>query len=242
MEREILKAALGPGPECLPLEELGRYADDSLDPDSRAAAAAHIRSCVNCQAELAMLKAFTSGGVRPDESAIVREGVARLERPSPKGAATTLAQGSPRRLWVLHTTPRLAALVALVLLTAVVAGRFYLRGSNVPALPTSVSTDDDVTRSQTISVRGPVGDLQEPPRQFEWTAVDRASRYRARLMEVDRREVWSASTTATGITLPPEVRALSVPSKTLVWDVTAYDSSGIAIADSGPQAFRLVRR
>jgi hypothetical protein len=61
-------------------------------------------------------------------------------------------------------------------------------------------------------------------------------------MEVDRREVWSVSTTATGVDLPADVRALSVPSRTLLWDVTAYDASGAAIADSGRQTFRVVPR
>ena len=105
-----------------------------------------------------------------------------------------------------------------------------------------MNTADDVTRSRSIAVRGPVGDLRESPRRFEWVEVDRASRYRVRLMEVDRREVWSAATAAAGIDLPPQVRALSVPSKTLIWDVTAYDSSGLAIAESGSQAFRLTPR
>jgi hypothetical protein len=238
MDPEILKTALAPGRDCLPLDELGRYADGSLDPAGRAAAAAHIGSCVNCQAELALMQALTSRGVQPHEAAIVRDGVARLERRSFGRAPATRA---PRKLWLPQPAPRLAAVVALVLLT-IVASRLYFRGSDVPALPTSVSTGDDVLRSQTISVREPVGDLREPPRRLEWIAVDKASRYRVRLMEVDRREVWSASTTATRLELPPDVRALSVPSKTLVWDVTAFDSSGAPIADSGPQTFRLVGR
>jgi hypothetical protein len=241
MDREILKAALAPGPDCLPLEQLGRYADAALDVDEQTAAAAHIRSCPNCQAELALMKAFTSSALQPDEGAVVSDGIARLERRTPEIAGGALVADSPGRRWSPFNAARAAVVAAAVLLVAV-AGAFVLRSPTPPALPATVNAGDDVTRSQTISVRGPIGDLRESPGRFEWMAVDRASRYRVRLMEVDRREVWSASTATTTIELPPEVRALSVPSKTLVWDVTAYDSSGVAIAESGSQAFRLTPR
>jgi hypothetical protein len=241
MDREILKAALAPGPDCLPLEQLGRYADAALGRDEHTMAAAHIGRCANCQAELALLKAFTSGTVRPDEVEIVREGVAHLQRRAPEIARTPPVPESPRPRWLSYNWLRVAGFAAAVLLV-VVAGRFYLDNATAPALPASVNTADDVTRSQTITVRSPVGELREPPRRFEWIPIAGASTYRARLMEVDRREVWSASTAATGIDLPPEVRALSVPAKTLVWDVTAYDASGGAIAESGAQAFRLAPR
>jgi hypothetical protein len=231
MAREILKEALGPGPGCLPLALLGRYADGTLAADDHRAAAAHVRACINCQSELALLQAFTSGPLSPEELAIAREGLAPRERSRPALAGVRLPS-----FWF-----RLAAAVAAVLLI-VVAGRVSLRGPNAPELPASVSTADDVPRSQAISVRGPVGDQRETPRRFDWIAVDRAGRYRVRLMEVDRREVWSVMTTDAGVELPSTVRALSVPSKTLLWDVTAYDASGAVIADSGPQAFRLVLR
>jgi len=80
MEPDFLKAALEPGPERLAIEQLGRYADDALDPDERRAAGAHIRECLNCQAELAPLQASTSSAIRPDEADAVRHGVARLEQ------------------------------------------------------------------------------------------------------------------------------------------------------------------
>jgi hypothetical protein len=105
-----------------------------------------------------------------------------------------------------------------------------------------VTTGDEVTRSLTVAVRGPVGDQVEAPRRFEWLAVDRAVRYRVRLMEVDRHEVWSTSTSAAGVDLPSPVRTSIAPAKTLLWDVTAYDASGATIAESGAQSFRLTPR
>ena len=82
MEDEILRAALGPSDECLSVEQLGRYADGALGVQEQGAADTHIRGCLSCQAELALLLAVTSSGVRPDEAALVRDGVVRLDRRS----------------------------------------------------------------------------------------------------------------------------------------------------------------
>lgn len=60
MEDEILKAAFAPGEQCLSVEQIGRYADGTLDDEEHASADAHIRSCLTCQAELALLRAVTS--------------------------------------------------------------------------------------------------------------------------------------------------------------------------------------
>jgi hypothetical protein len=129
---------------------------------------------------------------------------------------------------------------AAVLLVA--AGSWYVLTTKPPGLPGSVTTGNEITRSLAIAVRGPVGDLLESPRRFEWLAVDRAVRYRVRLLEVDRHEIWSTSTSAAGVDLPSSVRTSIAPARTLIWDVTAYDASGAAIAESGPQSFRLVPR
>jgi hypothetical protein len=239
MDPEILKAALAPGAECLPVEELGRYVDGTLPPAEHAAAAAHIRSCINCRAELTLLQAITSNPIRPDEGDVVRNGVGQLERHAVVARNVRTIESTGR--WWLPSTPRLAALVAIVLLT-LVAGRLYEADTAAPLLPSAVRTDDEVARSQTVAVRTPLGDLRDAPQRLEWRAVNRAVRYQARLFEVDRREVWSVSTAGTAIELPPAVRALSVPLKTLLWEVTAYDTSGTAIASSGAQAFRVVRQ
>jgi hypothetical protein len=240
MESEILKAALAPGRDCLAIEQLGRYADGALDADERRAAASHIRGCLNCQAELSLLQASTSSAIRPDEADAVRDGVAWLEQRM--AAITGMARKENRavRRWIPFGVLRPVAALAIVLL--VVAGGVYLIKPKAPVLPASVSTGNEVTRSLSVPVRAPLGDLVEAPRRFEWFAVARAVRYRVRLMEVDRHEVWSTSTATPAIDIPVEVRARIVPSKTLVWDVTAYDASGGLVAESGRQSFRLVAR
>jgi putative zinc finger protein len=239
MEREILTAALAPGAGCLSMEQLGRYADGALGADERAAAAAHIRGCLNCQAELALLQAVTSSSVRTEEADIVRDGVARLEQRATEIFGAGGVETSSRRRWLGLGMPPVAAVAAILL---VVAGSLYIRIGKAPELPRKVTSGDEVTRSLAVAVRGPVGDQVEAPRRLEWLAVDRAVRYRVRLMEVDRREVWSAATSALGVDLPSSVRASLVPGRTLLWDVTAYDGADAAIAESGPQSFRLMLR
>ena len=214
MEREILRAALAPSAECLSIEQLGRYADGALAGEEQRAAVMHIRGCLNCQAEFALLEAVT--------------GADRVETPAP-------------RRWLRFPMPPVAA-VAAVLLIGIATGSVYFLVRKAPDLPGRVTTGDEVTRSLAVAVRGPVGDQAEAPRRFEWLAVDRAVRYCVRLMEVDRHEVWSTSTSELGVDLPPPVRTSITPGRTLLWDVTAYDASGAAIAESGSQSFRIASR
>jgi hypothetical protein len=80
------------------------------------------------------------------------------------------------------------------------------------------------------------------PQRLEWRPVSGAVRYRVRLMEVDRRELWSIDTAGTAADLPEPIRALAVPAKTLLWQVTAYNAASAVIAESGQERFRLARR
>ncbi len=243
MAREILKAALGPGADCLSVEQLGRHMDHALGADEEAAAARHVGGCLHCQAELALLSSFASLTLRADEAEIVRDGVASLERRMSEIVGSVPIEEPLWRRWMPLGGFRGAAAVASVLLVVGAAvGGFYLLTPKAPHLPTTVSTGNEVARSLSVNVRGPVGDQGQAPHRLEWLAVAGAAQYRVRLMEVDRREVWSTSTATTAVDLPADGRAVIVPLKTLLWDVTAYDASGKPIAESGPQSFRLISR
>jgi hypothetical protein len=61
-------------------------------------------------------------------------------------------------------------------------------------------------------------------------------------MAVDRQELWSTSTPALGVDLPPTVRASIAPGRTLLWDVTAYNAAGGQIAESGMRSFKVLQR
>ena len=208
MEDEILRQALAPGPDCLPLEELGRYADGTLSAEQHSAAARHIERCPTCQAELALMQSMTSLSER----------------------------GEPKRSMVFPV----AAAAGVVL--ALVVGSYYVLPRRAPELPPSSAADRDVTRSLTLAVRSPIGDQPEAPRRLEWVASDRAVRYRVRLLEVDRREVWSATTTAAAADIPAEVQSSFTPRRTFLWDVTAYDAADRIVSESGSQSFRVLPR
>ena len=235
MEDEVLRAALAPTGECLAVEQLGRYADGALGADEQSAADRHLRGCLTCQAELALLHAVTSSSVRDSEAEMVRNGVGAWSRCDPRVAQRITAP--------LVSCQRFPRAVAAVLLVGIAAGSFFmLRTRNAPDLPSRVTTGDEVTRSLAVTVSGPVGDQTELPQRFEWVAVEGAVRYRVRLMEVDRRELWSTSTASLAVDLPPPIRTSIVPGRTLLWDVTAYDAAGAAIAESGTQSFKVVPR
>jgi putative zinc finger protein len=202
MEDENLRAALAPGEHCLSLELIARYADGTLTGEERAAADAHIRSCLNCQAELALLRAVTSSRV-------------------------------PR-------TVSVSTAAAIVLLAIAAGGSYLLLTRRAPDFPTHVSTGGEFTRSLSVRLREPTGQQKEVPTRFEWFAVDGAVRYHMRLMAVDREELWSASTAALAVELPPQVRESIAAGRTLLWSVTAYNAAGSPLAESGLQSFRVL--
>jgi hypothetical protein len=217
---------------------LGRYADDALAPAQRAVAAAHIERCVSCQSELALMQAFADGEVRDGERADVSAIVADLRRREPEIFGAHAADVRPSRFAGFGSL-RHALSLATVLLAMV--GGYLVFNSTPPRLPAGNVSRDGATRSLTVELRAPLGDQVAPPQRLEWRPVTGAVRYRVRLMEVDRRELWSAETAATAIDLPEPVRALAVPAKTLQWQVTAYDASNAPVGESSVERFRLAR-
>jgi hypothetical protein len=239
MEEQALKKALHPGPDCISAEQLGRYADGALPAREHAAVHAHVVSCVNCQSEMALLQAFTTLTVSDQEAAAVNAGVGALRRRETEIFGDNARPRMSLRRWMAVSTMRPAAAAAVVLLGMI--GGYYLTRPARPGFPTDIGTRSDTTRSLAVALRAPVGDVAQAPERFEWAPVDGASRYRVRLTEVDRREIWSGETPDTAIVIPAPVRVQVVPSKTLLWHVTAYDAAGTPIAESDLQRFRLVR-
>jgi hypothetical protein len=237
MEDKVLKEALQPTADCLSIEQLGRYRDGVLTGASRHMCERHISACANCRAELALLDAFTNLGVADEEAALVRDGAAALERRRAEifGERRSNVAEFRRRFSVGALRP-VFALAAVLLM---VVGGYYL---TQPASRSVPAMSSEVTRmSETVVLHAPAGDVQSVPDQLQWRPVAGASRYRARIVEVDRHEVWSTDTTTTSVTLPPAVRAQIVPGKTLVWQVTAFSAASKPIAESNPQRFRVTR-
>jgi hypothetical protein len=239
METELLRDALKPGPDCVPIEQLGRYVDGSLAPGERSTVAAHVGRCANCQAELALLRAFTEATVRIDEHDAVRDAVDRVRQRESE------ILGEPHRApstqaWFPLRSLRQALAMAAVLLA--LAGGFYFFNSNAPRLPSSVGAGGETMRSLSVGLRTPIGDQVENPERFEWQPVAGAVRYHVSLMEVDRHQLWAIDTSNTAVMLPLAVRGQIVPAKTLLWQVKAFGAGDALVAESGVERFRLAPR
>jgi putative zinc finger protein len=239
MAPKILTQALQPGADCPALDVLGRFADDALPPAERRAAAAHIGGCAVCQSELALLQTFADGDVRDDERSDVRAIVAELRRRESEIFPAPAAPEIRQSRFALFGSLRHALSLATVLLAVV--GGYLIFQSTPPRLPSDAVSDAGATRSLTVELRAPIGDQAAAPQRLEWRPVPGAARYRARLMEVDRTELWSIDTTATAVEIPEPIRALVVPAKTLQWQVTAYDASNAPVGESSLERFRLAR-
>jgi hypothetical protein len=133
--------------------------------------------------------------------------------------------------------PAALALGAIVLVVVVST---QLR--NGPPALRPPSGDQEVLRSNSISVIAPAGDLAQPPSEIEWQATPNATKYEVQLLEVDGAELWRAETVGTRIELPAAVLARIVPAKTLLCQVSAFDASGHRIAQSEAVRFRLLQR
>jgi hypothetical protein len=130
--------------------------------------------------------------------------------------------------------------VAAILLVA--GAVVFLRSlTDRPQLEARNQTSQEVFRSGGFAVLSPAGDLQTGPKEIRWERVPGAAGYKVRLLEVDHSEVWTAETTADHIALPATIQARIVPVKTLFAEVTAFDSSGNKVGDTGLVRFRLLQ-
>jgi hypothetical protein len=237
-----LKRALSSTSSCPDVEQLGQYADGTIDATSLRKVGSHVAACQHCKSELALLREFEEAAVRPEEERQVAWISAKLQDRSEEILASRSTQRAERLPWwkTLLTLPALSrAALALGAILIVVSGSIYLRRSSAPVLNTTLDSGRDVLRSNTVHLISPKGDLARKPSLLEWEAVPGAVRYQVRVIEVDRTELWKAETSAVGIQLPDEVRAKIQPLKSLRWQVTALDSSGKPIGSSSSESFRL---
>lgn len=224
---EKLKSALGPAPDCPPLEQLVRALEASEGDAWRKTAEDHAAACAHCRDELAMMREFVGATPRPEESRNVNWIARRLEK-------QRVFRPSRQRLPYLFGMRAWAATACLAI---VVAGAFYLpRG---PSEPSPAGAGEGRMRSQALELVGPVGDVRQSPTEFRWRAAPGAVRYQVRLMEVDRREVWRGESANDFISLPPLVLALMAPGRSFLWEVSAWDQSGKTLGTSATRSFRI---
>lgn len=221
-----------PRAECPPVEELVLMLEGSSGREQKRSCEEHVAHCIRCEAEVALFRRFESGQPGREEREPVEAIVARLRKQSP---------AKPVRWWREVWRPRILmpASVALATLAVVIAINVEMPPLlREPSAPGGL----DVVRSGRLVVIAPVNDISQAPRELRWQAVRGAARYRVRLLEVDKTELWRATVTDSSATLPPEIAARVTPLKTLLWDVEGIDETGRPVASSGIQSFRLLRR
>jgi hypothetical protein len=225
-----LRKALSSSRECATLSQLERLGE----PDARVWE--HVASCPRCQAEWTILSAFESATPLPGEEQDVRWISQRLAQQF-DSAPGTAARARPRFFgrFEVRAAAGFASAAAVVLLATV----FFLRQGSVPELRAPTSEEARALRSDEVFAAGPLGDLDAAPSELRWAAVPGAASYSVRLMEVDRAEVWTNETSANVAALPQVVRARVVPGKPMLWQVTAKDAKGFALAQSGVQRFKV---
>jgi len=218
--RRALNGTVQASRECVALE---RFAE-GLTPAERA----HVAGCVRCQKEAALWSSLNDPAPRGDENADVQWIVKELERRN----AAPAAAAARRPFW----RPLSAIAAALVLAAAL----GYALRDRVPQLTGTGGAE--TYRGTRLQVTSPVGDQRDLPRRLEWLAVDGAVNYEVSMFEVDRTPLWSGSSSVPRVEVPPAAAARFVPGKTVMWEVVARDASGVSLASSGPQSFRVVAR
>jgi hypothetical protein len=237
-EQHTLQAALRPGESCLPVEQLEKLVIE----DSAPELVEHIRSCAYCMTQLQLLREFSAGTLKESETEAVRLITARLRERSGEIFDRPKVPGEAPETWwkMFWRTPWLRpAALALAGVSIVVVLSLQMR--NGPPGIRAPRPEEEVLRSNTISVLTPTGDIREVPNEIRWQAAPNAVRYQARLLEVDGTELWKAETASNGIELPSAIRVRVVPAKTLLCQVLAFDASGNQVAQTGMVRFRLLQ-
>ena len=240
-ERNLLKRALGATGACPSIEALGRYADGSMEPTARPSVESHIAACAHCRTELALFKEFRSETLLPPEERPVEWITAKLRNRAPEIFDPLPARPERVPWWksLIAGSAFPRAAVALGSLLLVVSGVLYVRQNSAPALHPAIDSGPEIVRSNSIALISPIGDVSRRPSALEWRALQGAANYEVHLMEVDHSELWATRVSGTQVALPPEVQAKELPEKSLLWTVSAFDSSGRRIGESSPEKFRL---
>ena len=234
-DRTLLRAALARGNACVPIERLEGLMGSPAA--TRSKLEQHVRSCAHCQTELELLKTFYEGGAV--DSGDVRTMTTTLRKRS-KEIFRLQQDHTPRkhRWWRLVRIPWLPALgaAAIPLVAAVVVA--YRQASLQPVLNETRSSGREVFRSSSFALISPNGDVSLQPTGIRWERVQSATKYQIRLREVDGTEVWKAETPDDHVALPPFVLSRTVQAKTFFCEVTAYDSFGGKVGETGSVRFR----
>jgi hypothetical protein len=239
---ELLRESLGPGKDCLSIEDLGHYLEQKGDQTWRAGVKSHLAGCSHCHTELHLLQEFQAGDVSEQEAAAVQAITRQLAARSSEIFGQSRQPAAHRAPWwkgILTASWLSPAAVALAGILLIAGVGLEIRQRSAPVLRSGSGSGPEVLRSSALTVVAPVGDLTGAPQEVQWQAVAGAAKYQVRLLEVDRSPLWQSETADTHIALPGAVRDRIVPGKTILSEVIALDAAGVKIAASEIVRFRV---
>lgn len=221
-----LKTELQPTSACLAIDRFG----DTLNDAEKA----HVQACPRCEAEFVLFREFADSKSTPAEGAAVQWIASELHRRTAARRAPRPATGTS---WFSSLQLRsVMGLAAAAVLTVGIVG--YIAWDREPqvGLP---APGEQIYRTASLDVVAPVGEVPKAPTELVWMTFDGALNYDVQILEIDRTVLWRTTLPSTRVPLPGAVIEQIVPGKTLLWEVTAIDSSGASIGTSGPQRFRV---
>ena len=227
MSNEMLSAALGPGADCPPLEQI-----------DQPQWASHVADCSHCRTELELLHAFEANEMDPQMASQVRQITKRLQARSGEIFPVSERPGFWAELTGFFTMPRLVPVaMGMAALLLVVAVGMQMRRSTAPGL--QAGDGPEVMRATQLTVASPIGDQDAVPTRIEWSAVPGAAKYLVRLVEVDGNQLWQGDAAGNRMELPAAARLLIVPAKSILCEVIAQDQNGKTLVKSEQVRFRL---
>lgn len=220
------------GAACPNTELLLTVMEDPADL-RRPSMADHISSCLACQTELELYREFAAGDVRPNEQEAISYVVRSLNK-SKSGKTRKLTEPWWRRLLTPGWMGGMA-LAAAALITVIGLSWQWREMRN----STTSYDAAPAFRSNSISFATALGEMANVPSEIRWSPVTNAAAYRVEAREVDQSLIFYKRVTSPSLPMPPELRRLLVPGKTLLFSVAAVDSSDRVIAQSGEIRLRI---
>ena len=221
--KEALRSALRRSADCVPIENL----DTPLDADARR----HLDGCVRCQTEFALWENLRDAAPDAGDGAASQWIAAEVRRRRAPSSAAAKSAG-----WWTFFAPR-RALAAAAVVTLIASGVF-VAWDRAPEVDPQSPAEGGYRGIDKIQPVAPLDEVQLPPAELEWEAVENAARYEVTVLEVDRTVVWRGATPDPRIRLPQSIVSIIVPGKSLLWEVRALNPAGVGIGQSGTLRFR----
>ena len=219
--RDQVAEALKPTPDCPTLETLAGYRGRTLANARRSDLAAHLAACSWCRKELALLAEFEDGTVRPDEAEAVHWISNRLAHRFPGsliGRAADICSDWLKQLFRFRRVITAAGVIVLGAVLAVAAVR-YLKEV---LFRWRIGQTLEENRGNDFQLGAPPPQTKGAPAEVSWPEVNGAERYRVRILDAERQEIWITETPRLQVAIPEEVRRLIVPPMSILVEVTPF--------------------